>query len=63
MCECPCFALSSGVKFSPSTKEFTVSVPNKGNAVFNMDKKVKTNEIRLCRVFISPTFLINIIGS
>ncbi|XP_015769048.1 PREDICTED: renin receptor-like [Acropora digitifera] len=28
-----------GVKFSPSTKEFTVSVPDKGNAVFNMDKK------------------------
>ncbi|XP_022797311.1 renin receptor-like isoform X2 [Stylophora pistillata] len=28
-----------GVKFSPSTKEFTVSVPRKGNAVFNMEKK------------------------
>ena len=45
MFEYPCFARSSGVKFSPSTKEFTVSVPDKGNAVFNMDKKVKTNEI------------------
>ncbi|KAK2573507.1 ATPase H(+)-transporting accessory protein 2 [Acropora cervicornis] len=31
--------LSNSVKFSPSTKEFTVSVPDKGNAVFNMDKK------------------------
>lgn len=28
-----------GVKFAPSTKEFTVSVPGKGNAVFNMEKK------------------------
>ncbi|XP_027048746.1 renin receptor-like [Pocillopora damicornis] len=28
-----------GVKFAPSTKEFTVSVPLKGNAVFNMEKK------------------------
>jgi len=28
-----------GVKFAPSTKEFTVAVPGKGNAVFNMEKK------------------------
>ena len=32
----------SGVKFSSDTKEFTVSIPGKGNAVFNMEKKVKT---------------------
>ena len=35
-----CLVWSSGVKFAPSTKEFTVSVPLKGNAVFNMEKKV-----------------------
>lgn len=28
-----------GVKFSSGTKEFTVSIPGKGNAVFNMEKK------------------------
>lgn len=28
-----------GVKFAPSSKEFTVAVPGKGNAIFNMDKK------------------------
>lgn len=28
-----------GVKFSSDTKEFTVSIPGKGNAVFNMEKK------------------------
>lgn len=28
-----------GVKFAPSTKEFTVAIPGKGHAVFNMEKK------------------------
>ncbi|KAL9965135.1 hypothetical protein ACROYT_G028891 [Oculina patagonica] len=28
-----------GVKFAPSTKEFTVSIQGKGNAIFNMEKK------------------------
>ena len=32
----------SGVKFSSDTEEFTVSIPGKGNAVFNVEKKVKT---------------------
>ena len=32
----------SGVKFSADTEEFTLSIPGKGNAVFNMEKKVKT---------------------
>ena len=36
------FFLQSGVKFSSDSKEFTVSIPGKGNAVFNMEKKVKT---------------------
>lgn len=36
-----CFLLSPGVKFAPSTKEFTVSIPGKGNAIFKMEKKVK----------------------
>ena len=39
------FFLSSGVKFSSGTKEFTVSIPGKGNAVFNMEKKVKMQGI------------------
>ena len=34
----------SGVKFSSDTKEFTVSISGKGNAVFNMEKKVKTKK-------------------
>lgn len=34
-----CFLLSPGVKFAPSTKEFTVSIPGKGNAIFKMEKK------------------------
>ena len=36
-----------GVKFSSSTKEFTVAIPGKGNAVFNLEKKV-TNAHRRC---------------
>ncbi|XP_078380276.1 uncharacterized protein LOC144663239 [Oculina patagonica] len=28
-----------GVKFASSTKEFSVSIPGKGNAIFNMEKK------------------------
>ena len=36
------FFFRSGVKFSSDTKEFTVSIPGKGNTVFNMEKKVKT---------------------
>lgn len=29
-----------GVKFASSTKEFTVAIPGKGNAIFDMEKKV-----------------------
>ena len=36
------FFLQSGVKFSSDTKEFAVSIPGKGNAVFNLENKVKT---------------------
>ena len=38
------FFFRSGVKSSSDTKEFTVSIPGKGNAVFNMEKKVKCSE-------------------
>lgn len=38
--QCSLFPSFLGVKFAPSTKEFTVAIPGKGHAVFNMEKKV-----------------------
>lgn len=43
-----------GVKFSSSTKEFTVAIPGKGNAVFNMEKKVTNGHERFMILFSSP---------
>ena len=38
--QCSLILLFLGVKFASSTKEFTVAIPGKGNAIFNMEKKV-----------------------
>lgn len=51
-----CIYFFPGVKFAPSTKEFTVAIPGKGNAVFDMEKKV-TNAHKTCYDIISSRLL------